>query len=85
MRTTISSVDYKLPKDLTTLNYKRRNLFEWFVSLFMSSHVCQICKRKDIWSVDSWLQIDDNNHRGKDGCSVVCNKCEEANPSLFNK
>ncbi len=71
-------------ENLRKLKHKRRSVFEFLASLIMSSHVCQICRRKEIWSVSSWLQIDDPIYKDKDGCSVICNNCKEANKEIFS-
>ena len=66
------------------LKHKRRNILEVLVSLIMSSHVCQICRRKEIWSVSGWLQIDDPVYKDKHGCSNVCLECVEQNKDVFS-
>jgi hypothetical protein len=78
----ITLVSYKLPNPPTKLKHRRRNLLECFWSLFMNSHICQICHRKEE-SVDGWFQIDDPIHKDKNGCSVVCLECKELNPEIF--
>ena len=70
--------------NLRKLKHKRRGVFGFLLSLIMSSHVCQICRRKEIWSVSGWLQIDDPVYRDKSGCSVVCNECVEQNREVFD-
>lgn len=67
------------------LKHKKRNIFEVLVSMIMSSHVCQICRRKEIWSVSGWLQIDDPVYKDKNNCSVVCLECVRANPHIFGE
>jgi len=78
-------VSYPLGPNPRKLRHKRRNPFEIIVSWLMSSHVCQICRRKEIWSVSGWHQIDDPVHKDKNGCSVICFECCERNPELFSK
>ncbi len=65
------------------LKHKKMNILEWFISLLMQSHVCQICRRKEIWSVSGWLQIDDPIYKDKDDCSVICNECWHQNEDIF--
>lgn len=65
------------------LKHKQRNIFEVIVSWIMSSHVCQICRRKEIWSVSGWLQINDPKYKDSDGCSCVCVECARMNPDVF--
>jgi hypothetical protein len=65
------------------LKHKRRNLFEIAISFIKSSHVCQICKRKEIWSVSGWLQINDPVYKDSNGCSVVCYECARMNQNIF--
>lgn len=72
-----------VPRNLRDLPHKRRNLFEVIISWLMSSHVCQICKRKEIWSVNSWFQIDHLVCKDKYGCSVICNNCRDRNADIF--
>ena len=79
---TIESVKYKIGNP-RKLKHKRRNIFEVLVSLIMDSHICQICKRKEIWSVSGWLQIDDLIYKDKDGCSSVCYECARQNKEIF--
>jgi len=78
----IKSVTYNIG-DPRKLKHKRCNILEIIVSAIMSSHVCQICRRKEIWSVSGWLQIDDPVYKDKTGCSVVCNECAALNPKVF--
>jgi len=80
----IESVKYNIGNP-RKLKHKRRNIFEFLISLIMSSHVCQICKRKEIWSVSGWLQIDDPVYKDSAGCSNVCLECARANPDVFGK
>ena len=65
------------------LKHKRRNIWEIFASSIMSSHVCQICRRKEGF-VSGWLQINDPVYKDKDGCSVVCIECAKLNKEIFN-
>lgn len=78
----IKGVEYDIGNP-RKLKHKRRNIFEVLASFVMNSHVCQICKRKEIWSVSSWLQIDDLVYKDKRDCSVICNECEKQNPEVF--
>lgn len=81
---TIGMVRYPIgnPREL---KHKQRNAFEVIISWIMSSHVCQICKRKEIWSVSGWLQIDDPLYKDSNGCSVVCMECARMNPDVFGE
>lgn len=81
----IEMVTYKLPNPPQKLKHKRRNIFEILVSLIMFSHVCQICRRKEIWSVSGWLQIDHPKYQDKHGCSNVCMECARLNPEVFGE
>ena len=72
-----------LPKNPRKLKFKRRNPLEWLASLIMQSHVCQICKRKEIWSVESWLQVDCPFWVDKYGCSSICSICVNLNKEIF--
>ncbi len=78
----LSPVRYALghPPDLP---HQRRSVLEWLCSLVMQSHVCQICRRKELWSVSGWLQVDDPAYQDADGCSVVCLECARRNPAIF--
>lgn len=76
LETVIYAEQYDLPDDPSSLPHKRMNLFEWLASSIVQSHVCLVCKRKEIWSVRAWLQISD---RGV----VVCNTCVEMNAKVF--
>lgn len=67
------------------LIHKRRNLFEILVSFLIDSHVCQICRRKETWSVSGWLQIDDPVYKDHHDCSVVCFECARMNKSVFGE
>ena len=67
------------------LKHKRRNFWEVLASCLVQSHVCQICRRKEIWSVSGWLQISDPVYKDKDGCSVVCMECAKQNEDVFGK
>lgn len=78
----IESIKYDAV-NLRKLKHKRRNIFEWFAGLIMQSHICQICRRKEIWSVSGWLQIDDPIFKDKDNHSVICMECAEANKEIF--
>ena len=80
---TVKMTEYSIgnPRKLT---HKRRNIFEVLISLIMNSHVCQICRRKEIWSVSGWLQINDPVYKDEDGCSCVCLECVEQNKEIFN-
>ena len=80
---TINNIRYKLPNPPSKLRHKRRNVFEIIIGWIMSSHVCQICKRKEIWSVSGWLQIDHPIYKDSDGCSNVCFECKKLNPEIF--
>ena len=82
MSINIEPINYQLPDPPSILKHKKRNFFEWLVSLLMSSHVCQICKRKEIWSISGWFQIDDPKHKDRNGCSVVCVECRKANSQV---
>lgn len=83
MACVIELVRYNLPCPPSRLYHTPMNFWERVASLLMNSHVCQICGRKEIWSVSGWLQIDDPVHRDKNGCSVVCIECARANPDVF--
>ena len=80
---TIRSVQYNLPDPPQQLTHKPMGLLERLVSLVMSSHICQICRRKEIWSVSGWLQIDHSVYKDQHNCSVVCLECARANPDVF--
>jgi len=67
------------------LKHKRMNILEWLTSCIMSSHVCQICGRKEIWSVSGWLQIDNPTYKDKDDCSNVCLECVRQNEDIFGR
>lgn len=82
---TLEGINYKLPDPPTKLKHRKQNILERLASFIMQSHVCQVCRRKEIWSVDGWLQIDDLNHHDSDGCSVVCSMCVLMNPKVFGK
>lgn len=79
----LKSVQYGLPDPPSKLPHKRMNLFEWLMSLLVQSHVCQICGRKEIWSVSGWLQIDHPRYKDSNGCSSVCLECARRNPEVF--
>ena len=80
---TTKLVQYNIPNPPSKLKHKKMNILEWFISKIMSSHVCQVCGRKELWSVSGWLQINHPKYRDKDGCSVVCFECEKMNPEIF--
>jgi hypothetical protein len=79
---TIGLVQYKIGNP-RKLKHKKRNIWEVLVSWVVQSHVCQICKRKEIWSVSGWLQINDPIYKDKDDCSVVCFECAKQNEEIF--
>jgi hypothetical protein len=70
-------------KNLKKLKHKRMNIFEFLASKIVNSHVCQICGRKEIWSVSGWEQIDHPKFKDKNGCSVVCIECAKQNKEIF--
>jgi len=72
----IKSQTYSIPVDPKKLIHKKMNILEWIVSKIMQSHVCLICGRKEIWSVKSWLSVDEEGN-------VVCNNCTDLNPEIF--
>ena len=80
---TIKTVQYNIGNP-RKLKHKRRNILEIIASLIMQSHVCQVCRRKELWSVSGWTQIDDKIYKDKDDCSVVCDKCVKSNPEVFD-
>ena len=70
-------VRYPVPDQPSQLKHRRRSLWEWIVSLIVSSHQCIVCCRKEP-SVSSWLQVD----HAQPG-DVVCDGCVAANPHIF--
>lgn len=80
---TMKGATYNIPHPPQKLKHKRRNMLEVLASSIMSSHVCQICRRKEIWSVSGWLQIDHPRYKEKNGGSTVCNECVKLNPEVF--
>ena len=83
MNISIHMMRYLLPNPPSQLKHKRRNPIEILVSWLMDSHVCQICGRKEIWSVSGWVQINDPRHQDKHECSVVCQECWKTNEEYF--
>jgi len=79
----LEMVAYKKIGNPKKLKHKPMNLLEWIVSKLMSSHVCQICGRKEIWSVSGWLQINDPVYKDEDNCSVICFECADLNKEVF--
>jgi len=81
---TVKLAQYNLPDPPSKLKHKKMNLLEWVLSMIVQSHVCQICGRKEIYSVSGWLQIDHPVYKDKDGCSCVCLECAHQNPEVFD-
>lgn len=80
----VGMIGYRLPMNPGSLNHRKRNPWELFCSLVVSSHVCQVCGRKEP-NVIAWNQVDDPIHHDRDGCSVVCDECFQINKEYFEK
>lgn len=65
------------------LPHRRQSVLERLCSLVVRSPVCQICRRKKLWSVSGWVQVDDPVYKDDNGCSVVCLECARHNPAIF--
>ena len=82
----ITPVNYKLGKYPHKLKHRRVGFFEKLLSIGANCHRCQICSRiEGNIKPPGWLQIDDPEHKDKDGCSVVCYECWELNPEIFGE
>ena len=83
MEVEFHAIVYNIPKDIHLLKHKKMNILERIASWGMQSHICQICSRKEIWSVSGWLQINDPIYKDDLDCSVVCIECANFNPEIF--
>ncbi len=80
--------NYHLPHPPSLLKHRERRWYEIILGWFISSHICQICHRKEpfiAWLNGGWNQIDDPYHHDSAGCSVVCQECWDLNLDFFNK